>query len=81
MSWAAHDPEGYDECLVNGVTTKLLAAVQDLNGECPGANWDAIRDVVEAIREYFPKAFDDLVWKSTKEIGDAEADYLTRGIE
>ena len=79
MSWAAHDPEGYDQCCVNGVTTRLLSAMQDLTGE--KADWDALHDVVEAIHEYFPKAFDALMSESIKQIGDAEADYLTRGIE
>ena len=33
MSWAAHDPEGYNEVVAQGIAEKALQIVKDLYGE------------------------------------------------
>ena len=83
MSWAAHDPEGYESCCLNGVVSKL-ARLLKIYG------WDSLdRDQLQATIEVIaqetytgqgPSAWMELILWAGAEVSDAESAYLTRGL-
>ena len=73
MSWAAHNPEKYEEICREGVEIKLGEIYKSVWHETPDA--ELIKNLVDAICQEAPKVWDVLMDISFKEIGEAEADY------
>jgi hypothetical protein len=75
MSWAAHDPEGYDEVMREATAEGLGSAWAQHFGESAPAGF--IPDLVDFIQTQAPKAFEALFneW-GMKHEGAATHDYL-----
>ena len=81
MSWAAHNPEAYDEILKSGVVTKLRKELAD-NGFCFEDAFDFLPAVVEVIfQAKDSKPFDALVTWAQHEVVNAEADYFVNLVD
>ena len=66
MSWAAHNPEGWDEVERLAVASWLRIDEESM--------W-----ILEVIQDECPRAWDHLRDAATDKFPDAEADYLMRG--
>ena len=73
MSWAAHNPEKYEEICAEGVGMKLEKVYKSVWDKYPEP--DFISNLVEAIQQEAPGVWNALVDLSYNEIGEAEWDY------
>ena len=75
MSWAAHNPEAYDEILKAGIAEKISKELAE-NGFDFEDDCDFLLAIVESLSQAKDtKVYDELVKWSQHEIADAEADY------
>lgn len=81
MSWAKHDPEGWDKVCRNGIVQKIEDAIQADSGE--PIDHQTLDDAVHAIWQdpKGDKVFDALMTWANKEIGEAEADHFSGMID
>lgn len=73
MSWAAHNPEAYEEICINGIVDKMTITESDSDSAI-------VHEVIEFIAENCPDAFTALVTWAHEKIAKAESSYFTRGI-
>ena len=73
MSWAAHNPEAYDEILKSGIVNKLRKELAD-NGFNFEDDFDFLPAVVEVMFQE-PKISAALLSWALREVTDAEADH------
>jgi len=71
MSWAADNPEAYDEIMKSGIVSKIKKEL-DSNG-FEGMDEDTVSAVVEVLSQ--SKVYSALVSWAQRETSDAEADY------
>jgi hypothetical protein len=79
MSWAAHNPEKYDEILRAGVVDKIEAAMRDEGFEF---DYDTVCMVVETLQNQASgptthNPWDQLVSWASKQVAAAEGDYFS----
>lgn len=86
MSWAANNPEAYDEVCIDGVTKRVIEELVNY-GYGPLSDDDAtlVRNTITVLEAETNgpqrSAWSELICWAAQEISDAEADYLTRGVE
>lgn len=72
MSWAAHNPEAYDEILKQGVVRKLKKEFENTDRDTLAA---IVESVFESTDNYGTQVRDKLIDWSQREIMEAEADH------
>jgi ribosomal protein L17 len=81
MSWAAHNPEAYDEILKKAVVHKLTKELT-ANGFTENIDADTVTTIVESIFEstenYGTHVRDKLIDWAQREIIEAERDHFAR---
>ena len=73
MSWAAHDPEMYEEICIRGVTRYLAGRIGE---ELTDEQYTSLGSIVGHINEDHPKLFTTLLKPASGEIRDCESDYF-----
>ena len=74
MSWAAHNPELYDDICKKGICWKLSAAFEEVWGGQPD-NPETFDQVIEVLQQEAPKAYDALLTWAHDSVIEAEQDY------
>lgn len=78
MSWAAHNPEKYDEICRKGIAARIQSALIGLGTEPGEIDLDFLESMVLAIQEDPDggKAYDGLLDWSCQKISEEERDYF-----
>jgi len=75
MSWAAHNPEAYNEILKAGVKDRITKELRDTGFD--GLDPSTVDAVVESLQQAKDsKPFDALISWSQHEVSNAEADHF-----
>jgi len=89
MGWPAHDPEGWNEVVKNGIVEKARQAICDWSGvahsDSAGERRETLEFFIDALQnepgDAAQSAIIELCAWAQKEVSEAEAAYLTRGVE
>ena len=73
MSWAAHDPEMYEEICIKGVTRYLAGRIGE---ELTDEQYTSLRKTVDYMNANQPKLFTLFTKPAAKEISDCESDHF-----
>lgn len=83
MSWAAHNPEKYDEIVMKGVVKWMDGLLSKHGYDVPGDYLEAFEFFAECTR-HTPEAYSiwqELLHVATQEIIEAEKDYFGRQVD
>ena len=73
VSWAAHDPEGFDNVCVKGVVRWLDNKIK---GDLSKDQHESLREIVDHIAENHRPLFSRLTFSARTFVDDEESDYL-----
>ncbi len=74
MSWAAHNPEKYEEFLREGASAKLQSLYVQVWGDIPDS--EVFDQIVDSICEEAPEVWEALYLWSAKEGSEAMGNYF-----
>ena len=75
MSWAAHNPELYDELCAKGIARKLAASYGLYGGEDDSNVEFTFLTLVEALHDEAPAVYDALLTWAEREVGAEVSEY------
>ena len=76
MSWAAHNPELYDEICQKAITGKLHSMSDGINSPDPAIDYDDLFLLVQDLCAEVPEVYDALLTWADKETGVAVGNHF-----
>jgi len=74
VSWAAHNPEAYDEICKRGISWKLQSAYKAVWNDHDGS--DFFDEIIETIHQEAPEVYEALLLWACKETNEELADHF-----